>query len=353
MKERNHAFDLLCGLCIVRMVTLHTIGMCGHADDGWWLEVMQWTYYFMSFFFFKAGYFNKGVDSPFSVFLKDKAKRLFIPYLTCGLIGTVCYFGFYPFLVSHYKHFTEPFEWEHLWMQSSFYGNNPTWFLFSFFCMYIFVHVLEHLFDRVHPYARCAYALFPLASWWLWSQGNPVWMQLNNLFMGVYLFQLGKVWHIVMNRMSRGVTLSASLLLVAFFVVSNILFHDSSYTMSSNTFTGQPLITILNMSAVLCGLSGLLITWQVPRIPVLSYIGEHSMFYFVGHYPMLYVYKLVHLSFGRSIYGRYDEFIIVLPVIFCLCTWLVPYIERIPWLSGRWPKEKIIDKQEENIILSV
>ena len=46
----------------------------------------------------------------------------------------------------------------------------------------------------------------------------------------------------------------------------------------------------------------------------------------------------MHLCFGRSIYGRYDDVLILLPVIFLICAWLVPYIERVPWLSGRWPK---------------
>ena len=52
MKERNHAFDLLCGICIVRMVTLHIMTMCGKNDASWWVEIMYWSYFFMSFFFF-------------------------------------------------------------------------------------------------------------------------------------------------------------------------------------------------------------------------------------------------------------------------------------------------------------
>ena len=61
MKERNHTFDFLCGICIIRMICLHTITFCGHKDDAWWLEVMGWSFFFMCFFFFKAGYFNKTV----------------------------------------------------------------------------------------------------------------------------------------------------------------------------------------------------------------------------------------------------------------------------------------------------
>ena len=63
MKQRNHAFDILCGICIIRMVTLHIMAFCGEDKQDWWLEVMRWSFFFMSFFFFKAGYFNKVVDS--------------------------------------------------------------------------------------------------------------------------------------------------------------------------------------------------------------------------------------------------------------------------------------------------
>ena len=63
LKKRNHAFDILCGICIIRMVTLHIMAFCGQDKQDWWLEVMQWSFFFMSFFFFKAGYFNKGTSA--------------------------------------------------------------------------------------------------------------------------------------------------------------------------------------------------------------------------------------------------------------------------------------------------
>ena len=59
------------------------------------------------------------------------------------------------------------------------------------------------------------------------------------------------------------------------------------------------------------------------------------MVYFIAHYPILYFYKFTHLCFGRSIYGRYEEAIVLLPTLLIVCTWLVPYVERVPWLSGR------------------
>ena len=47
MRERNHTFDFLCGICIIRMICLHTITFCGHKGDEWWGEVMSWSFFFM------------------------------------------------------------------------------------------------------------------------------------------------------------------------------------------------------------------------------------------------------------------------------------------------------------------
>ena len=91
-RVRNHAFDILCGICIVRMVVLHIMGFTGQRDVEWWDQVMLWTYYFMSFFFFKAGSFCRGVGGGNRSYLLDRSKRLLAPYLSSGLIGLLAYF---------------------------------------------------------------------------------------------------------------------------------------------------------------------------------------------------------------------------------------------------------------------
>lgn len=347
MKQRNHAFDFLCGICIIRMVSLHTMAFCGHADDPWWREVMQWSYYFMSFFFFKAGYFNKSVLGDTRAYCIDKAKRLLVPYLTAGLMGGILYFSFLPFLLHRYRKPIEPLAWEHIWKSGAFYGNNPTWFLVTFFTAYVAIHLLERLRQRlslplpspVRPLTSVLYLAFPFVGYAMYRLGNPIWLGLNNVFMGIFFFELGRLWHLLIDRTPRLHLLRLSALLVAAFVASNAIFHDCAYTMSNNTFSGNPLVTVANISAVLCGLSGLLILLRLPRIPVVNFIGEHSMVFFLCHYPMLYYCKFVHLCFGRSIFGRYDEALLLLPAILALCAWIVPYFERLPWLSGRWPKQ--------------
>ncbi len=333
MKQRNHAFDILCGICIIRMVTLHIMQFCGKAQEPAWSEVMSWTYFFMTFFFFKSGYFNKSLAGDSKVYVKDKAKRLLIPYIASGVLGNVVYFAFLPFLLERYHNPIEPLSWDLLWTRSGAFGNQPNWFLFSFFSAYVVAHFMEKV-----RYVHWVVLLFPAISYWLYLHGNPLWMNLNNVFIGVFFFFLGRVWRRAMEHMGRRTTLWVSAGLIVLFCVGNVLWHGE-YSMAANRFKGDLLPTMVNTCAILCGLSGLLIATNVPRIPGLCFIGEHSMVYFISHYPMLYFYKFTHLCFGRSIYGRWDAVIFLVPAIFGLCTLFVPVVESIPWLSGRWPKK--------------
>ncbi|MBR5052860.1 MAG: hypothetical protein IKW91_06505, partial [Bacteroidaceae bacterium] len=250
------------------------------------------------------------------------------------IIGAIVYFSFYFPLVDRYKKFVEPLEWSHIWMKSGFYGNSPIWFLFSFFTVYMMVRYI----DKV-KYLCWLTILFPALSYWAYKTGNNVPMSLGNVFIACYFFYLGRLWRWVMQRFSNQQVMAASWLMVAAFVVLGIAI-PGTYNMSQNLFTGNALMAVINATLILCGLAGVLLTLQVPRIPLLCFIGEHSMVFFISHYPMLYFYKFMHLSFGRSIYGKVDDVLILIPVIFCLCAWLVPYIERVPWLSGRWPEKQ-------------
>lgn len=332
MRERNHAFDILCGICIIRMVSLHIMAFCGQEEQEWWGEVMRWSFFFMSFFFFKAGFFNKGTSSGTDMdYLKDRSKRLLVPYVTSGVIGLVVYFSFYFPLVDRYKKFVEPLEWSHIWMKSGFYGNSPIWFLFSFFVVYMMVRYI----DKVKHLCWLT-VFFPAISYWAYRTGNNVPMSLGNVFIACYFFYLGRLWQWAMCRFEIRRLMAASWLMVLLFVVLGFV-APGTYNMSQNIFTGNALMAVVRATLVLCGLSGVLLTARVPRIPWLCFIGEHSMVFFISHYPMLYFYKFTHLSFGRSIYGRVDDALILLPVVFCICSWLVPYVERVPWLSGRWP----------------
>ena len=329
MKQRNHAFDLLCGLCILRMIMLHSISMCGLRGTFWFGKLMAWTFFFLCFFFFKAGYFNKTVSGPTLPFVMDKARRLLIPYATWGVIASVFYFGFMYFFPQELHFYADQFRWDHVWKQSHFYGDPPLWFLFSFFWMYVAVHLMQKV-----PRLSCVALAFPLVSWWLAAEKHALWMSMSNVFMGVFFFYLGHWWHWLQDRLRTEHFVALSAVLVAVFAIGNHYWHGE-YDMSLNHWVQRPWGAMLNTVSALCGLSGLLLVGLKRRIPGICYIGEHSMVYFVAHYPLLFYYCFVHLAGNRSMYHHWDDFILSTVIVLCICSWLVPYVERVPWLSGR------------------
>jgi len=340
MKERNHAFDLLCGLCILRMLMLHSISLCGFRGEYWFGKVMAWSFFFMSFFFFKAGYFNKTVAGNSWVYLKDKFKRLMVPYFAWGLIGSVIYFGFVWGVGDHFETMAKRLTWNHVWEQSHFYGDPPCWFLMSFFLTYVAVHFAEKWVNRHVKWLLIAAC--PFVSYLLWKNKNPLWLSMNNVFMGIYFFYLGHLWRWLQGKVSKRWLVAVSLTLILLFAVGNRLWHGE-YDMSLNKFVQNPWGAGLNTTFALCGISGLLLSLPIGRIPVVNYIGEHSMVYFVAHYPLIYFYRFTHQAFGRTIWGHWDEWITLSVFIMAICTFLVPHVEAVPWLSGRW--KKTISKQ--------
>ena len=332
MTKRNHTFDFLCGLCIVRMVMLHTFQYTGFTVQPWWKELMDWSFYLMCFFFFKAGYFNRTTSGPTLPYLWDRTKRLLVPYITCGLIGNVLFWLFMWLLEGEYSRNPIRFLWIHTYKVSDFYGNAAMWFLFSFYIMYVAVHFI----GKVRWLKWFALA-FPFISYWLWSEGNPLWMNLNNVCMGIFFFYLGHWWRLLTARTGRRTEFIISVVMLALFVVSNVEWHGV-YTMHSNLFSGNPWGAVVNTVLVVCGLSGLFLSIRLPRVPLIGYVGEHSMVYFVLHFPVLYTYRNIALLNHVSLRGSWADAVLMLVIVFAFCTLVVRRFERVPLLSGRWPK---------------
>jgi len=331
-KARNHIFDFLCGVAILRMMLNHITSFCGLSHSDWWQQTYYWTFFLLSFFFFKAGYFNKSLAGPTLPFLKTKARALLVPYATSGLLSCVIYFLMLGMASMRYHNLIEHPTWEHLWQAGGTFGNPPLWFLLSFFATYVGMHLLQRWRDLTW-----LTPLLPTVSYWLYTHDNPLWLSLNNVFTCMFLFQLGRWWRQVAGRLSRLRLFSLSLLLVTLFVVLNVAVHGE-YTVGTNIWQGNPGSTIVLLALALCGLSGLLLAVRLPRIPLVNYVGEHSMVYFIGHFPVIVVYRFVHITFGHSLLGRWDDFILLLLIVPIVCSWLVPYIERTPWFSGRFPQ---------------
>ena len=340
-KKRSNAFDLLCGLCILRMVMLHVVCQTQLRRESWWKETMLWTFFFMSFFFFKAGYFNKGITGETLPYLRDRIRRLLVPYFSWGLIGFVLAFfwlSLFPEGIAKAIGKVETFDW----LGNGFtFGNGPLWFLLSFFTTYVMMHFIERV-----RHLHWVVLAFPAIGYWLFRQGNPVWFLLNNVFCGTFFFYMGKVWHHALDAMTRRQALLLSALLCAGFVFANIYLHGE-YEMRVNGWVGPFWQVLLIMPLSLLGISGVLLSLPTPRVPVINYIGEHSMVFFVSHYPIVLSFAYASILLGHNIRGSIPDFLIILAVTFALCFLAVPYVERVPWLSGRNSLPRPLRRQGE------
>jgi len=317
---------------MIRMMVNHATSFCGMSNAEWWQTTFFWTHYVLCFFFFKAGYFNKTVNGNTIQFCKNKVYQLLLPYAVWGVIGCIVYFSMLYLSSLRYHHLIETPTWDHIWISGGTYGNPPLWFLLSFFACYVGVHLLGKL-----KWGYYVVVLFPFVSFGLYKMGNPILLELNNVFMCIYVFLLGHYWRQVVDRLSNRSNFILSFILLLLFCVLNVVWHGEFET-HTNEWEGHPLAVVVNLSLVLCGLSGVLLAIHIPRIPVVNFIGQHSMVYFVAHYPVIVFYRFVRISFGQSLQGRWDDWILLLCFVPLVCSWLVPYVEQIPWLSGRRKK---------------
>lgn len=328
---RNHAFDLLCGLCILRMVTLHVVCQTALRQADWWKLIMEWSFFLMSFFFFKAGYFNKGVQGNSRAYCWDKFRRLMIPYFSWAAISTgVCLFFMLTF-PGRFPGTEESFHSFRILAGGFTWGNSPLWFLPCFFASYIIVHFIEKV-----RHLHLIIILFPLLSYWLYKQGNPLYFMMNNVFCGAFFFYLGKLWHKALDWTGDRRGLFLSIVLVIAFVCMNIYLHGE-YEMRTNAFVGPFWRVMLNTMLALTGLSGILLTTHIRRIPGICYIGEHSMVYYIGHYPLIMCYVYISMLLGHNIKKSVPDMLVMTVLVFIICTILVPLVERVFWLSGKTP----------------
>ncbi len=331
---RSHAFDLLCGLCILRMVMLHVVCQTALRQTDWWKAIMEWSFFLMSFFFFKAGYFNKGVQGDSKAYCWDKFRRLMIPYFSWAAISACVCLSFMLAFPGKFPGTEQSFHNFSLLVGGFTWGNSPLWFLPCFFASYIIVHFIEKV-----KHLHLIILFFPLLSYWLFKQGNPLYFMMDNVFCGAFFFYLGKVWHITLDKIGDKKGLIASIILVVAFVCVNIYLHGE-YEMKTNTFIGPFWRVMLNTMLALTGLSGILLTTHIRRIPGICYIGEHSMVYYIGHYPLIMCYVYITMLMEHNIKKSVPDMIIMTILVFIICTLLVPFIERVFWLSGKTPAPK-------------
>lgn len=130
MKDRVLYIDEISGLLIIVMVLIHVASRCEYADGF----LVRSFFFFMPWFYFKAGYFWKDLET--SEVIRKGKKRLLKPYLWFSVIAmvvTMCLQPDFNNLLVNFKV---------LLVSGAIVANIPLWFLMSLFTVKVLSNLL-------------------------------------------------------------------------------------------------------------------------------------------------------------------------------------------------------------------
>lgn len=133
--KRNESIDTVAGIMILYMVFTHVCQHYHFEKSTVYITCEHFLYFFMPWFFFKAGMFFKIGENK--VVINKGIRRLLKPFVLYSLLGHICYCVL-AFLKNNF-HLSMLIPYRSLLLQGSIPGNLPLWFLLSLLgCRIIF-----------------------------------------------------------------------------------------------------------------------------------------------------------------------------------------------------------------------
>ena len=181
--KRDNTLDCACGILIIHMILGH-IFQWPQLTTTHFYQWMNILYFFMPWFFFKAGIFYK--KTPVKKVFSTSFHRLIVPFIALSLIGHafLCIS-----LVQEGGHTWQDFlinPMKDILLLGSTTGNFPLWFLLSLF----FTKILYSLLNTQIPptYITGISCLSCLVIYWIHIQ-YPTY--LPNTVCGLFFFSIG------------------------------------------------------------------------------------------------------------------------------------------------------------------
>lgn len=271
--ERDNAVDSVAGLMIIYMVFTH---VCQHfhiQDTSFYMSLEHILYFFMPWFFYKAGLFFKVSDNKI-MFLKS-TRRLIIPFIKYSFIGHVCYC-----LVSFFNgnlHLSTIIPYRILLMHGSIPGNLPLWFLLSLFLCRV---ILNILLNKAIPISLVAILSLSIA-FLLHEIGFVHPFYAANIWTGLFFMSIG--------YMTNKMILTPPHVILCLIIYSISIIYPSFVGMRSNhLYYGFYLLWIVYS---LCGIITInLFGDYIRRIKIFSIIGKYSMQIYCIHWiPLMFI----------------------------------------------------------------
>ena len=295
--ERDNTLDCTCGILIIHMI-LGYIFQWSQLTATHFYRWMNILYFFMPWFFFKAGIFYK--KTPVKRVLSTGFRRLIVPFIALSLIG-------HAFLCISFVQ-----EGVHTWQDflispikdilllEATTGNFPLWFLLSLF----FTKILYSLLNTQIPPT--------------YITGTSCLSCFSHILVPYSISKLLAQYSLrpilLFDRIpTQRVAIQKNLVLSALIYISTLILTPSFVDMRSNTLlSGYYPIWLIGAIAGCITLNNICRSAKKYLLPILCTIGYHSILFYISHWIFLIITKdfiAYYLGFQNHPWIEFTAFI--------------------------------------------
>lgn len=316
MKTRKIYLDNIAGLFIIIMILGHTRTLSGH-DSSYVSFLELYLRIFMPFFFYKSGMFFKSTD--IKVKLKNVFRKFIIPYI-----------AFYIFTIPYIFHDLQNIsivnviveQLKQFLLFGCSWANFPLWFLFSISCVIVIFEILNR---RMHPILIALIGMVVSIMLNAFNVERPYYA--GNISSGLFYYSMGYLLR--EKQCSRKILIGLFLFYCSFLTIWPQHIEMVRNSCEQGNFIIWFPLTVIGVYSFI----GVFSLYN-KKIPILSYLGRHSMIYYVAHWGIL---EYVSLFTQNKALPNYETFTIM--IVACIC--ILPFLDLIikktglQWIIGK------------------
>lgn len=309
--NRVNYYDAGNGLLVIWMIIYH-IFQYSKIIDNFQNTLFSLFYFFMPFFFYKAGVFWR--KKNISDVIKSSYKRFFIPYIVFLVIGHL------QWCLNIYLE--NDYNWQHYFLSpfkailkfGTVAGNMPLWFIFSLVLVRIIFTFLKQ--RNIHELVIVISSLILCIFFHNIQFSYPIY--IPNICSGIFFFALG---HFINNK--RPIIPQCIYIILLIIYISIIILYPSQVLMYNNYLVkGSYLLWFLFS---ICGILLFILCCKtyLYKSNLLCRIGQDSLGYYISHAIIINLITLLntyllHIKPSYFLFTLYlSSCIVLLPLIVC------------------------------------
>jgi fucose 4-O-acetylase-like acetyltransferase len=294
---RSNSIDIISGVMIVWMVVYHIFMWAGLTEFKIYQLPLQWLFFFMPWFYFKSGMFQKN-DKEITLknYVNVNFNKLILPLVVWSVIGLLVsmpemiLFDNKPW----WKIVIVPFF--NIIRTGDTFGNPPLWFLLSLFLVKICGYFLINLNQKI----QAIVLLIALIIGVILSEFSILLpFGMHNVILGLIFYFAGFYYK---KNATKKINLLMFCFVLLFFVTLNS-FYYSYIDVHLNELKYGSYIGYIFLSILAIILSIKLLENINIDIKALDWVGKKSMYVLVLHWPILTIIRTICRTFNYSTEG--------------------------------------------------